>query len=71
MWPRIPNLLPVFIALSSFVKFDVICEKNEWEKLNVVLKNKLEAVIHHLNRVNNPEDVSRLGDQQMVSLKSS
>ena len=37
MWPRIPNLLPVFIALSSFVKFDAVCEKHEWDKLNEIL----------------------------------
>ena len=69
MWPRIPNLFPVFIALSSFVKFDAVCEKHEWDKLNDILKNKLEAVIYHLNRVNNPEDVSRLGDQANVIIK--
>ena len=69
MWPRIPNLLPVFIALSSFVKFDAVCEKHEWDKLNHTLKSKLEAFIHHLNRVNNPEDVSRLGDQANVIIK--
>ena len=66
MLPRIPTFLPIFLATSSIVKFEANCEKHEWDNLNEALRKKLEAVIYHLNRVNNPDDASRLGDQANV-----
>ena len=69
MWPRIPNLVPVFLTLTSLVKFQAICEKDEWTKLNETLKDKLKPINFHISRAEDPEDISRLGDQANILIR--
>ena len=69
MRPGIPNLVPVFLALTSFLKFEATCEKDDWTKLNDVLKEKLKPINFHISRAHDPEDISRLGDHANILIR--
>ena len=51
--------IPIFIALTSLIKFSA----PDLKELNKLLKTKLAPINYHLGRSNNPEDIRTLGDQ--------
>ena len=66
-----PNLLPIFLSLSTIVKFVVnTFEKEEWTSLNTELKIKLAPINHHINRAHVPEDIVILGDQANAVIRN-
>ena len=67
MWPSIQNLVPVFLSLTSLVKAN--CEDDEWTKLNEALKDKLKPINFHICRAQDPEDISKLGDQANIVIR--
>ena len=61
--------MSIFLSLTSLLKFELSCSKDEQTELNKALKQKLAPINYHLGRSNNPEDIKVLGNQANIIIR--